>query len=240
MSPYSLIKNCIGPISDESKKQSKAKKQILVHKTKMAKSNTAKLLITITLSLCSAMMVMMIIGANAAAAVEDETDTTNDNSEFFHTCSGGDYDKFKSFLDADPTLVHATTKDGEHCLHLCAISGNADIVKTLLERGADPNIRSTFKDGLRMHPLSWHTFYGRYDIIELLLEHGADIEADFDLGGSVKDEQTGELTKVTVLDVVEKILISEVDDEQRMRFAMTRNVLMKYGALRYAHIEPEL
>lgn len=90
-----------------------------------------------------------------------------------------------------------------------------------------------------MHPLSWNTFYGRYEIIELLLDHGADIEADFDLGGSVKDEQT-ELEKVTVLDVVEKILSSEVDEEQRMRFAKTRNVLMKYGAVRYATVEPEL
>jgi len=76
--------------------------------------------------------------------------------------------------------------------------------------------------------------------LELLLEYGADVEADFDLGGSVKDEKTGELEKVTVLDVVEKILSSEVDEEQRMRFAKTRNVLMKYGAVRYAAVEPEL
>mmetsp|Transcript_11730 Transcript_11730/g.16816 ORF Transcript_11730/g.16816 Transcript_11730/m.16816 type:complete len:92 (-) Transcript_11730:51-326(-) len=91
-----------------------------------------------------------------------------------------------------------------------------------------------------MHPLSWNTFYGRYDIIELLLEHGADVEADFDLGGSVVDERTGQLEKVTVLDVVEKILSTEVDEEQRMRFVKTRNVLMRYGAVRYATVEPEL
>ena len=203
----------------------------------MAKLTAAKRLATTTLY---AYIVLMTIlgGANVGVSATDAEEY--DNSEFFHTCSGGDYDKFKSFLDADPTLVHATTPDGEHCLHLCAISGNVDIVKTLLEKGADPNIRSTFKDGLRMHPLSWSTFYGRYDIIELLLQHGADIEADFDLGGSVKDESTGELTKVTVLDVVEKILMSQVDDEQRMRFAKTRNVLMKYDAVRYAHVNPEL
>lgn len=65
------------------------------------------------------------------------------------------------------------------------------------------------------------------------------MEADFDLGGSV-DERTGELEKVTVLDVVEKILSTEVDEEQKMRFVKTRNVLMKYGAVRYATVEPEL
>ena len=203
----------------------------------MAKLTAAQRLATTTLYIYIVLMTILG-GANIEVSAADAEEY--DNSEFFHTCSGGDYDKFKTFLDADPTLVHATTPDGEHCLHLCAISGNVDIVKTLLEKGADPNIRSTFTDGLRMHPLSWSTFYGRYDIIELLLQNGADIEADFDLGGSVKDESTGELTKVTVLDVVEKILMSEVDDEQRMRFAKTRNVLMKYDAVRYAHVNPEL
>ena len=91
-----------------------------------------------------------------------------------------------------------------------------------------------------MHPLSWSTFYGRYEIIELLLTHGADIEADFDLGGSVKNERTGELEKVTVLDVVEKILVNEMEEEERMRFVKTRNLLMKFGAVRYAAVEPEL
>jgi hypothetical protein len=184
-------------------------------------------------------MMMMVTHLATATAAEDTNTEAADNSEFFLTCSDGNFDKFKTLLDADPTLLHATTKDGEHCLHLCAISGTTDIVKTLLEQGANPDVRSSWTEGLRMHPLSWSAFYGRHEIIELLLEYGADIEADFDLGGS-KNEKTGEFTKVTVLDVVEKILASEVDDEQRMRFAMTRNVLMKHGAVRYAMIEPEL
>lgn len=197
----------------------------------------------IKLLFTAAKLITMIHLATATTTEGENTNTASaaeaDNSEFFHTCSDGNYDKFKSLLDANPSLVHATTKDGEHCLHLCAISGNTEIVKTLLEKGSNPDIRSTYKQGLRMHPLSWNTFYGRHDIIELLLQYGADIEADFDLGGSV-NEKTGELTKVTVLDVVEKILANEVDDEQRMRFALTRNVLMKHGAVRYATIEPEL
>mmetsp|Transcript_25866 Transcript_25866/g.42702 ORF Transcript_25866/g.42702 Transcript_25866/m.42702 type:complete len:216 (+) Transcript_25866:182-829(+) len=215
----------------------------------MVKFTAAKLRSTITLAillllLCSA----TVFNLTTATSTEEESSTNSatnnnnndDNSEFFHTCSDGNYDKFQSLLTTNPSLIHATTKDGEHCLHLCAIGGNIQIVRTLLEQGADPNIRSTWQNGLRMHPLSWNTFYGRYEILELLLEYGADVEADFDLGGSVKDEKTGELEKVTVLDVVEKILSSEVDEEQRMRFAKTRNVLMKYGAVRYAAVEPEL
>ncbi len=206
----------------------------------MVKFTAAKVLSTITLAiLCNVAFINHLATATTTESKDTTTASPEDNSEFFHTCSDGNYDKFKSLLTANPQLIHATTKDGEHCLHLCAISGDTQIVKTLLEQGADPDIRSTWKDGLRMHPLSWNTFYGRYDIIELLLEHGADVEADFDLGGSV-DERTGELEKVTVLDVVEKILSAEVDEEQRMRFVKTRNVLMKYGAVRYATIEPEL
>ena len=207
------------------------------------KFTAAKLLTTITLAiLCNAITLINHLATATRTTTTESKDTStspDDNSEFFHTCSDGNYDKFKSLLSTNPQLIHATTKDGEHCLHLCAISGNTQIVQTLLEQGADPDIRSTWKDGLRMHPLSWNTFYGRYDIVELLLEHGADVEADFDLGGSV-DERTGELEKVTVLDVVEKILSTEVDEEQKMRFVKTRNVLMKYGAVRYATVEPEL
>ena len=72
-----------------------------------------------------------------------------ENTEYFHACSSGDLSTVTSLIASDPTLVHATTRDGEHCLHLSALSGNADIVKMLLEKGADPDIRSTFKDGLR-------------------------------------------------------------------------------------------
>ena len=180
----------------------------------MVKFTVAKLLNAITLSiLCSAASFNLA----AATSTEEATTVADDNSEFFRTCSDGNYEKFQSLLSTNPSLIHATTKDGEHCLHLVAISGSTQIARTLLEQGADPNIRSTWKNGLRMHPLSWNTFYGRYEIIELLLDHGADIEADFDLGGSVKDEKTGELEKVTVLDVVEKILSSEVDNSSPKR-----------------------
>ena len=58
----------------------------------------------------------MVINLAIAETTEEESTNTAaaDNSEFFHTCSDGDYDKFKSLLDADPSLIHATTKDGEH------------------------------------------------------------------------------------------------------------------------------
>ena len=129
------------------------------------------------------------------------------------------------------------SRDGEHCLHLSALSGNTQIVKTLLEKGADPDIRSTYSEGLRMHPLSWSTYYGRHEIISLLLDYGADPNADFDLGGKFENDEE---RKVTALDVVEKILLDmSVDDERKGEFVETRNVLVKNGALRWTSVKDD-
>ncbi|KAL7523736.1 hypothetical protein ACHAXR_000308 [Thalassiosira sp. AJA248-18] len=159
------------------------------------------------------------------------TNPEQENSEYFFACSGGELATTKTLLEKDPSLVHATTQDGEHCLHLSAIGGNAEIVRLLLDKGADPDIRSKWGKGMRMHPLSWNTFYGRYEIIELLLKHGADVNADFDISKTEKG---------TVLDVVEQILLGEQDAEEKARFIKTRNILVKNGAIRFASLEPEL
>lgn len=179
-------------------------------------------------------LVVMSSLAKVAVAVMHPDE---ENSEFFFACSGGELSKIKTHIESDPALVHATTRDGEHCLHLCALSGNAEVARLLLEKGADPNVRSEWEAGLRMHPLSWSTFYGRSEIIELLLKHGADVNADFDHG---RANEAGELEKVTVLDVVEEILMHAEDDEDKQRFIETRNILVKKGAARYASLDPEL
>lgn len=154
------------------------------------------------------------------------------NSAFFFACSGGDVSTAKVMLEKDPSLAHATTKQGEHCLHLTALSGSAEIAKLILDAGGDPNIRTKWADGLRMHPLSWNTFYGRHEIIELLLQYGADVNSDFNLNDREK--------KTVVLDVVEQILMGGEDKEENERFVQTRNILVKHGAVRYATLEPEL
>lgn len=179
------------------------------------------------------LMLMTSLAKVAVAVMHPD----EENSEYFFACSGGELSKIKTHIESDPSLVQATTRDGEHCLHLCALSGNAEIAQLLLEKGADPNIRSEWEAGLRMHPLSWNTFYGRSEIIELLLKHGADVNADFDHG---RPNEAGELEKVTVLDVVEEILMNAEDNEDKQRFIETRNVLVKNGAARYASLEPEL
>ncbi len=172
-----------------------------------------------------------------AAVTESSEPKEEENSDFFFACSGGDLSTVQTLLEIDPSLIHKTTASGEHCLHLCALEGATDIVQLLLEAGADPDVRSTWEQGLRMHPLSWNTFYGRHEIVELLLKHGADVNADFDLGTS---DAFGAKEGTTVLDVIEKILIGIEDEGEKERFLKTRNVLVKYGAARYAPADQEL
>lgn len=203
-----------------------------VHKHKLAvpclHDNNMNIMLTLLLSLL--LLVSVVLG--------DTSSSDGENSEYFFACSGGEFETVKTLIEKDPTLANRITSDGEHCLHLCALSGNADIVKLLLDVGADPDIRSNWDQGLRMHPLAWNTFYGRYDIIELLLKAGADVNADFDLGTS---DESGNVQKATVLDVVEQILLNGLDgSEEKERFIKTRNVLVKNGAVRYVSIEPEL
>ena len=99
-------------------------------------------------------LLLLSAAVTASAAPEDP-----DNADYFFACSGesaggasataasDERATVASLVEGDPSLVHATTKDGEHCLHLCAISGNAGIVRLLLEKGADPNVRSGWEQG---------------------------------------------------------------------------------------------
>ena len=41
--------------------------------------------------------------------------------------------------------VHAKTENGETCLHLAGIRGSTGVTQLLLEKGADPDVRSEFE-----------------------------------------------------------------------------------------------
>jgi len=140
--------------------------------------------------------------------------------DFFNACSGGDVDQVAKSLEEHPTWINAFTENGETCLHLTGIYGHSAVTKLLLKKGADPNIRSTYEMGLRMHPLSWNVYGGHLDNIELLLEFGADINLDF-------DSMKGDGVAVTSLDVLLELLKNEKGDG---RFVAIEKVFKKYGA----------
>lgn len=71
--------------------------------------------------------------------------------------------------------INAADKFGTTPLYRAAVQGEREIVRLLLEAGADPNLESGAEDeGM---PLCAAASWGRTEIVRLLLQHGADPSA---------------------------------------------------------------
>jgi ankyrin repeat protein len=167
----------------------------------------------------------ILISSPSFHAKEEEVD-----KDFFFACSGGKADQVWKYLQEHPDWNNAHTPEGETCLHLAAIPGSESVTKLLLESGADPNVRTTFEGGLRMHPLSWNIYGGHYENVKLLLEHGAHVNADVD---------DGKGNAITVLDANAKFLGGEPGPytEQAEKI---QKLLLEYGAKAYVELQEYL
>jgi ankyrin repeat protein len=92
--------------------------------------------------------------------------------------SVGDLERVKSLLDQDPTLANRVSEYNSYYigsgspLKNAAARGHVDVVRLLLERGADPNLQ---ENGIAPHG---HALYAavanrHHEIAKLLLTHGA-------------------------------------------------------------------
>ena len=61
--------------------------------------------------------------------------------------------------------------EGAYAIHLAVVKGNAEIVKILLDNGADIEKKAENRDGAR--PLHWAVFFIQPTMVSLLLESGA-------------------------------------------------------------------
>jgi RNA polymerase sigma factor (sigma-70 family) len=90
----------------------------------------------------------------------------------------GDMTRVRALLDRDPSLANGVSEYGSYYVGCGApiknavISGDIEIVKLLLERGADPN-RPEEGIAPRGHALYTAVSRRHYDVAKLLLEHGA-------------------------------------------------------------------
>lgn len=90
----------------------------------------------------------------------------------------GDLDRVRTLLDEDPSLANRVSEYTTYYigsgapLKNAAARGHLDVVKLLLERGADPNLP---EEGIAPngHALYSAVYHGHHDVARLLLEHGA-------------------------------------------------------------------
>ncbi|MCC6234529.1 MAG: ankyrin repeat domain-containing protein [Verrucomicrobiales bacterium] len=93
-------------------------------------------------------------------------------------CATGDIDRVRELVDRDPSLVHRASDYAGYYVGAgapiknAAATGHLEIVRFLLERGADPNQP---EEGIapRGHALHSAVVHGHLDIVRLLLQHGA-------------------------------------------------------------------
>ncbi len=84
----------------------------------------------------------------------------------------GDLSRTIALIDAHPDLINERGGEGTRtALHVAAIARHEPVVKALVERGADPNIRC---EGDSATPLHFAAENGHAGIIQALIEHGAD------------------------------------------------------------------
>jgi ankyrin repeat protein len=86
--------------------------------------------------------------------------------------TAGDADRVTALLNGNPGLINERGGPGTRtALHVAASSRREEMVRVLLEHGADPDIRC---EGDAATPLHFAAEHGDLGIIRLLIEHGAD------------------------------------------------------------------
>lgn len=184
------------------------------------------------LLLCCLVLTGLHVSVQAAETKKEYTADTGDflPFKFLDACTTGDVDAVRAMLKEHPGWANGRSKQGESCLHVSGITGQTGITSIILQAGGDPNIRTAFKEGLRMHPLSWNVYGGHVETVAVLLEGGADVNLDV-------DDMYNPGQPVTVFDLIEYTL--DVDHVDK-RFTQVKELLLKFGAKRYKDLPKQV
>jgi ankyrin repeat protein len=133
----------------------------------------------------------------------------------------GDIDAVRSMLDADPSRIREARPNDQLPLSAAAEFGHLEIVRLLLERGADPRWPDVHESerGAALHAAARA---GNRGMVELLLKHGADPNGFVNAGGNaVYAARTSEIRKLLMahggyLDPYDLVWMGEDDEVMRI------------------------
>lgn len=100
---------------------------------------------------------------------------SKENAEFIKSVESGDLQKVAEMLTNSPKLINARNKQGRAALTISVLRRDLEMMKLLLAKGADVNVRDNDTRGFT--PLHWSASGGYLDCAELLLANFADIHA---------------------------------------------------------------
>src|SRR6516162_8666350 len=98
------------------------------------------------------------------------------SKEVIKAAKAGDTERLKALLATDSSLLEARDKDQSTPLHCAAWKGHCEIVKLLLEAGADVNAENE-NDHWGTTPLHAAAHANQAGIAQLLIDHGAKLNA---------------------------------------------------------------
>lgn len=98
-----------------------------------------------------------------------------ENIDLFEAVGLGDIETVETYLQQQPESINSFANDGFTALGLASFFGHAELVKLLLEKGADPNIVAN--NLFMVTPLHSASAISNYEITETLLNSGANPNA---------------------------------------------------------------
>ena len=92
--------------------------------------------------------------------------------EIFDAARNGEVEKIRQLLDNDKNLLNSKDQSGKTPLHFASQYGHFDMVKILIERGAEVNVENNNGET----PLHYASAYGQENVAEFLISNGAELE----------------------------------------------------------------
>jgi hypothetical protein len=119
-------------------------------------------------------------------------------STLMSATASNDIDGVRFFSKAGPSVINQRNKGGATSLHIACREGNFEIVKILIENGANVNI----VDNEGWSPLMRASLAGKEDIVEILLKNGAKAQ----LLNSLNESALVHATSAKCLGCINKII----------------------------------